>query len=202
LTKLLITVTAATYLTLLRTILVPVFAVPAVFYGISVKSGDPNESLHWLAVGIFFVAAMTDYADGVIARRYNQRTPLGAFLDPFADKLLILTAIMILFLLPWGENWKIPAWFVGLVILRDAVVWGGIAILSYLKRSVKIEPHWTGKACTASIMFTVSWTGLKIIPINPIYPIMVTSIFLVLATHRSILQGVQILHQNKVSSIK
>ena len=85
--------TAATYLTLLRTILVPVFAVPAVSYGMSVKSGNPNETLHWWAVGIFFVAAMTDYADGVIARRYNQRTRFGAFLDPFADKLLILTAI-------------------------------------------------------------------------------------------------------------
>ena len=195
--KLTLNVTAATYLTLLRTILVPVFAIPAVSYGMSVKSGNPNETLHWWAVGIFFVAAMTDYADGVIARRYNQRTRLGAFLDPLADKLLILTAITILFLLPWGENWKIPAWFVGLVFLRDAIVWGGIAILRYLNRSVKIKPHWTGKACTASIMFTVSWTGLKIIPINPIYPVVVTSAFIVLATHQSILQGVRILHQEQ-----
>ena len=192
--------TAATYLTLLRTILVPVFAVPAASYGISVKSGSPNESLHWWAVGIFFVAAMTDYADGVVARRYNQRTRLGAFLDPVADKLLILTAIAILFLLPWGEDWKIPAWFVGLVILRDAVVWGGIVILRYLNRPVEIKPHWTGKACTALLMFTVAWTGLKIIPIDPIYPAGVTSIFLVIATYRSILQGVQQLHQDEALS--
>ena len=189
--------TAATYLTLLRAILVPVFAVPAVSYGMSVKSGNPNETLHWWAVGIFFVAAMTDYADGVIARRYNQRTRFGAFLDPFADKLLILTAITILFLLPWGDNWKIPVWFVGLVFLRDVIVWGGIVILRYLNRSVEINPHWTGKACTASIMVTVSWTGLKIIPINPIYPVIVTSVFIVLATGQSILQGVQMLHQQK-----
>ena len=192
--------TAATYLTLLRTILVPVFAFPAVSYGISVKSGTPDEALHWWAVGIFFVAAMTDYADGVVARRYNQKTRLGAFLDPVADKLLILTAIAILFLLPWGEDWEIPAWFVVLVILRDAVVWGGLVVLRYLNRSVEIQPHWTGKACTALLMVTVAWTGLKIIPLDPIYPAAITSIFLILAPYRSVVQGIQRLHQDQIPS--
>ena len=187
--------TAATYLTLLRTLLVPVFAVLAVLYGISVKTGDPVEAYHWWAVAVFTVAALTDYADGVIARRYNQRTPLGAFLDPIADKLLILTAILILSILPWGVDWAIPLWFVGLVILRDAIVWGGIAVLHFLNCQVKIEPHWTGKTCTVLLMVTVAWTGLKIIPLSPIYPTLLTAFFLIIATSQSIRQGIGQLQQ-------
>lgn len=192
------TVTPATYLTLLRTLLVPVFAVLAVYYGVSVEDGAPVEAYHWWAVTVFVVAALTDLADGIIARRYNQHTHLGAVLDPIADKLLILTAIIILSILPWGDGWAIPIWFVGLVIVRDAVVWGGIAVLRFLEHRVEIQPHWTGQICTALLMVTVAWTGLKIIPLNPIYPTTVTAFFLVLATSVNIRQGIEQLHQGEL----
>ncbi len=192
------TVTLATYLTLLRTLLVPVFAVLAVYYGVSVADGAPVEAYHWWAVSVFVVAALTDLADGIIARRCNQHTRLGAVLDPIADKLLILTAILILSILPWGYGWAIPIWFVGLVIVRDAVVWGGIAVLRFLEHRVEIQPHWTGKICTALLMVTVAWTGLKIIPLNPIYPTTVTAFFLVLATSINIRQGIDQLHQGEL----
>ena len=188
--------TPATYLTLLRILLVPVFAVLAIYYGVSVASGTPSPGYHWSAVSVFVVAALTDLADGIIARRYKQRPPLGAVLDPIADKLLILTAILILSIVPWGEAWAIPIWFVGLVIVRDAVVWGGIAVLRFLDYQVQIRPHWTGKTCTALLMVTVAWTGLKIIPLSPLYPTTVTAIFLVLATVVSIRQGIDQLHEN------
>ena len=192
------TVTPATYLTLLRTLLVPVFAVLAVYYGVSVEDGAPVEAYHWWAVGVFVVAALTDLADGIIARRCIQHTLLGAVLDPIADKLLILTAILILSIWPWGDDWAIPIWFVGLVIVRDAVVWGGIAVLRFLEHRVEIQPHWTGKICTALLMVTVAWTGLKIIPLNPIYPTTVTAFFLVLATSINIRQGIDQLHQGEL----
>ena len=192
------TVTPATYLTLLRTLLVPVFAVLAVYYGVSVEDGAPVEAYHWWAVTVFVVAALTDLADGIIARRCNQHTHLGAVLDPIADKLLILTAIIILSILPWGDGWAIPIWFVGLVIVRDAVVWGGIAVLRFLEHRVEIQPHWTGQICTAFLMVTVAWTGLKIIPLNPIYPTTVTAFFLVLATSVNIRQGIEQLHQGEL----
>jgi len=191
-------VTPATYLTLLRTLLVPVFAVLAVYYGVSVKDGAPVEAYHWWAVTVFVVAALTDLADGIIARRYNQHTYLGAVLDPIADKLLILTAILILSILPWGDGWAIPIWFVGLVIVRDAVVWGGIAVLRFLEHRVEIQPHWTGKICTALLMVTVAWTGLKIIPLNPIYPTSVTAFFLILATSINIRQGIEQLQRGEL----
>ena len=187
--------TQATYLTLLRILLVPVFAVLAIYYGLSVASGTPVAGYHWSAVAVFTVAALTDLADGIIARRRNQRTPLGAVLDPLADKLLILTAILILSIFPWGDAWEIPIWFVGLVIVRDAVVWGGIGVLRFLDHQVRIRPHWTGKTCTALLMVTVAWTGLKIIPLSPIYPTSVTAVFLVLATVFSIRQGIQQLQE-------
>ena len=190
--------TPATYLTLLRTLLVPIFAVLAIYYGMSVETGTPIEAYHWWAVTVFVIAALTDLADGIIARRFNQRTHLGAVLDPIADKLLILTAILILSILPWGDDWAIPIWFVGLVIARDAIIWGGIAVLRFLDYHVKIQPHWTGKTCTALLMVTVAWTGLKIIPLNPIYPTTVTAFFLVLATSINIRQGIEQLQQTEL----
>lgn len=188
--------TTATYLTLLRLLLVPVFAVLAVYYARSFEGGVGNEAIRWWAVGVFVVAALTDLVDGQVARRFNQRTRLGAILDPIADKLLVLTAIILFSVAPWGENWSIPIWFVGLVIVRDAVVWGGIAVLHFLNHQVEIKPHWTGKACTALLMVTIAWVGLKFIPIDPIYPTCVTTVFLILATAVSIKQGIEQLPQS------
>ena len=181
---------------MLRILLVPVFAVLAIYYAQSFENGVGNEAIRWWAVGVFTVAALTDWLDGFLARRFNQRTKLGAILDPIADKLLVLTAIIILSFAPWGEDWSIPIWFVGLVIVRDAVVWGGIAVLHFLNHQVEIKPHWTGKACTALLMITIAWVGLKFIPLDPIYPTCLTAVFLVLATTMSIRQGIEQLPQS------
>jgi CDP-diacylglycerol--glycerol-3-phosphate 3-phosphatidyltransferase len=182
--------TPATYITMLRLLLVPVFAVLAVYYAQSFEDGVGNETIRWWAVTVFAVAALTDLLDGFLARRFDERTNLGAVLDPIADKLLVLTAVIILSIFQWGEDWSIPIWFTGLVIVRDAVIWGGIAVLHFLNHQVEIKPHWTGKACTALLMVTVAWTGLKIIPLNPLYPTCLTAVFLVLATFVSIRQGI------------
>jgi CDP-diacylglycerol--glycerol-3-phosphate 3-phosphatidyltransferase/cardiolipin synthase len=182
--------TPATYITMLRLLLVPVFAVLAVYYAQSFEDGVGNETIRWWAVTVFAIAALTDLLDGFLARRFDERTKLGAVLDPIADKLLVLTAVIILSIFQWGEDWSIPIWFTGLVIVRDAVIWGGIAVLHFLNHQVEIKPHWTGKACTALLMVTVAWTGLKIIPLSPLYPTCLTAVFLVLATFVSIRQGI------------
>jgi CDP-diacylglycerol--glycerol-3-phosphate 3-phosphatidyltransferase len=181
--------TTATYLTMLRILLVPVFAVLAVYYARSIEGDVGNEAYRWWAVAAFVVAALTDLVDGFLARRFNQRTRLGAVLDPIADKLLVLTAVITLSAVQWGEGWSIPIWFAALVIVRDAIVWGGIAVLRFLNHRVEIQPHWTGKTCTALLMITIAWVGLKIIPLNPLYPTSVTAAFLVLATAVNIRQG-------------
>ena len=179
--------TPATYLTMLRILLVPVFAVLAVYYARSFEGAEGNEAYRWWAVTVFMAAALTDCVDGFLARRFDQQTKLGAVLDPIADKLLVLPAVITLSIFPWGE----------LVIARDAVVCGGIVVLHFLNHQVEIKPHWTGKACSALLMITLAWVALQVIPLSPIYPTCVTAFFLVLATVVSIRQGIDQLQEHE-----
>lgn len=169
--------TLASKITLGRLFCAPVFAVLAVFYGESVKSGEPNETIRWWAIGIFITAAVSDGIDGYIARRFNQRSKFGAFWDPFADKTLLLTGIVFLTFVPWGEGWHIPIWFTLLMITRDIIIIVGICILHYVNSHVPIHPHWTGKVCTVTQMVLLGWVMLKIIPFSPLYPTIAATIF-------------------------
>lgn len=171
--------TLASKITLMRLLMAPVFAVLAVYYGETVKAGNPDESLRWWAVGVFIFASLSDAVDGYIARRYNQRSKFGAFMDPFADKTLLLTGIVFLTFVPWGEGWNIPIWFTALMILRDIIIIGGIWILHYFNSHVPIRPHWSGKICTVTQMILLGWVMLKIIPLSPIYPTIAATIFTV-----------------------
>jgi len=170
-------VTLATKITLFRLFLAPIFAVLAVYYGETVKAGAPDERLRWWAVGIFIFASSTDALDGYIARRYDQRSKFGAFMDPFADKTLLLTGIVFLTFVPWGEDWYIPIWFTALMIVRDIIIIGGIWILHYFNSHVPIRPHWTGKVCTVTQMILLGWVMLKFIPFDPLYPTIAATIF-------------------------
>ena len=185
--------TLASKITLARIFLVPVFAVLAVYYGQSVKNGEPDELLRWAAVITFIVAAASDGIDGYLARRMKQRSSFGAILDPIADKALLLTALITLALVEWGgNNWHIPIWFVGLVIARDILILGGICILYFINHHVPIKPHWTGKVCTVTQMVVLGWIMLKWIPLDPIYPTIVAAIFTYWSGHAYFLTG---LHQ-------
>lgn len=171
--------TLASKISLMRLFLAPVFAALAVYYGETVKAGAPDERLRWCAVGVFIFASLTDAVDGFIARRFNQRSQFGAFIDPFADKTLLLTGIVFLTFVPWGEGWHIPIWFTTLMIIRDIIIVGGICILHYFNSHVPIQPHWTGKVCTLTQMVLLGWVMLKIIPLDPIYPTVAAAVFTV-----------------------
>jgi cardiolipin synthase len=99
--------TLANQLTILRIMLIPAFVL-LVVYGY----------LGW-ALMTFLVAGITDALDGLIARRAGQRTSLGAWLDPMADKLLLVTAFIVLSLPSGGFANRIPVWLTVLVITRD-----------------------------------------------------------------------------------
>src|SRR5690606_3821914 len=88
--------TLANQLTLLRIILIPLFVV--VFY-------LPFKWAHFASAMIFSVAAITDWLDGYVARKYNQSTPFGAFLDPVADKLMVAIALLLLVGLHHTSPW-------------------------------------------------------------------------------------------------
>lgn len=188
--------TFATHITLGRILLVPVFAVLAVYYGDSVAKGAPNEIFRWAAVAVFVVAAASDGLDGFIARRFNQKSRLGAVLDPIADKSLVLTALITLTVVEWGVGWSIPIWFSVLVIARDFIILGGILVLHFMNHHVHIDPHWSGKVCTFLLMCTLGWVMLKIIPISPIYPTSIAAVFVVLSGFLYIREGIRQLHEH------
>lgn len=152
--------TFATQITVFRILLIPVFVGTAIYYGESVASGSPNESLRWWTIAIFALAALSDAVDGYIARRFNQRSRLGAILDPLADKLLLLSAIITLSFTGWRQHF--PLWFPTLVIFRDLASIGGAFLIQHLAGTCHIHPHWTGKVATFAQFTAVLWLMLDI----------------------------------------
>src|SRR5687767_14781380 len=104
------------------------------------------DYLGW-ALLTFAVAGVTDAFDGVIARRAGQRTSLGAWLDPMADKLLLVTTFIVL------TN-HLPLWLTVLVISRDVVIVGVVAIVSLAVGPRVFTPSIWGKAATATYIMT------------------------------------------------
>ena len=128
----------------------------------------------WIALGIFILASITDYIDGQIARRCNQVTDFGKFLDPLADKLLTISA-MVMFC-RWGQ---FPAWALMTVLTREFAV-TGLRLVAVGKGKV-IAAGWSGKVKTACTMIglcammafplslEVCWTVVTIIVITTVY---------------------------------
>lgn len=128
-------------LTFLRILLVPVFV------------GLIMDRNYTAATVVFVVAGLSDALDGFIAKRFTQRTEFGAWLDPFADKFLLLSAFVVLAVTGW-----IPAYLCALVILRDVVIVGGIVILRRSGKTVQIAPTISGKLTTTAQIITVIYS--------------------------------------------
>ncbi|HEY1052064.1 MAG TPA: CDP-alcohol phosphatidyltransferase family protein [Prosthecobacter sp.] len=152
--------TFATQITIFRILLIPVFIGLAVYYGESVTSGAANEALRWWTIATFATAALSDALDGYIARAFNQRSRLGAILDPLADKLMLLSAIITLSFTGWRQHF--PLWFPILVISRDLASIGGAFLIDYLTGKCVIKPHWTGKVATFAQFAAILWLMLEI----------------------------------------
>ena len=189
--------TFASKITLTRLLLVPVFAVFAIYYGNSIAAGKPVEWFRWTALGIFVTAAASDGIDGWVARRFNQRSKFGAFIDPTADKTLLLTGITVLAAVDWGpDGWSLPVWFSALVIVRDCIIVAGLAFLHFTQHKIVIHPHWSGKVCTVTQMFALGWVMLQVYLLDPIYPCLIAAVFTVWSAVAYIRQGLRILHES------
>src|SRR5258705_955503 len=131
--------TTANKITILRILLIPFFVVEALYY---VKTG--NEVHRLLAILSFAVAAICDGVDGYIARRYNQRSELGAILDPLADKLLLVSGIVLLsFNWPYFE--RIPLWLTCTIMGRDILILAGVVVIGLTIGKVRVKPRILGK---------------------------------------------------------
>lgn len=193
--------TLATKITVARIALVPVFAALAIAYGQSTAAGTPHDPWRWWALAVFIVAAASDGIDGWIARHYHQRSQLGAFLDPIADKSLMLTAVITLSWVDWGAGgWRIPVWFAALVVVRDVIILSGIRILQVAKCPVHIKPHWSGKFCTFFQMVALGWVMLKVVPFSPVYPAALASLFTIWSMVAYLRQGVAILRAGQAGT--
>ena len=131
--------TLASKITLLRVAFIPVYML------FMYLSGGNTGLWMWLALAVFIIASLTDYVDGQIARRCNQVSDFGKFLDPLADKLLTIAAMTIF--CQWG---KMPAWVLMIVLTREFAV-TGLRLVAVGKGKV-IAAGWSGKIKTASTM--------------------------------------------------
>lgn len=135
--------TLANQLTLLRIMLVPAFVL-LVVYGY----------LGWALV-VFLIAGITDALDGLIARRWaSQRTSLGAWLDPMADKLLLLTTFIVLTLPGIPLTHHVPIWMTVILISRDVVIVGVVAIVNLAVGPRTFRPSMWGKLATGTYIVT------------------------------------------------
>jgi CDP-diacylglycerol--glycerol-3-phosphate 3-phosphatidyltransferase len=148
--------TTANKITILRILLIPFFVVECLYY---VKDGHELHRL--LAVLSFAVAAICDGVDGYIARRYNQRSELGAILDPLADKLLLVSGIVFLSFDHRVYLQAIPLWVTGTIIGRDVLLLAGMVVIHMTVGKLAVRPRLIGKAATVLQMVTVLWILLK-----------------------------------------
>ena len=134
--------TLANQLTLLRMLLIPAFVI-LLLYGYR----------GWALV-TFLTAALTDLFDGLIARRTGQKTTLGAWLDPMADKLLLTTMFVVLTLPGLGAANRLPLWFTVLVISRDIAIVLTVAVVNLAVGPRTFRPSIFGKIATATYVLT------------------------------------------------
>ena len=164
----------ANKLTLLRVVMIPAFLL--------VLYLDVPGASYW-ALAIFVAASLTDTLDGYIARHYNQVTDFGKFMDPLADKCLVV-AVMLWFV----EIGQMPAWAVLIVVIREFAV-SGLRMIASDKGRV-IAAGWSGKVKTASTMVCIV---LMFLPI----PAVLNTVCCWVITLTTLYSGVEYFVKNK-----
>ena len=148
--------TTANKITILRILLIPFFVVEVLYY---VNTG--NELHRIAALLTFAVASICDGVDGYIARRYNQISELGTILDPLADKLLLVSAVVLLSFNHGPHLGQFPMWFAGTIIGRDTLLTLGMGVIHMTVGKVRVCPRFLGKLATVLQMASVLWVLLK-----------------------------------------
>ncbi len=117
------------------------------------------------ALYVFAAAAVTDGLDGTVARWFDSRTELGAFLDPFADKLMLLSAFVVL-----TVEEDLPGWLLSVVVIRDVVIVGGYMMIAFFTAErMPVRPSYLGKLSTFLQLACVIGTLLRFGTTSPSY---------------------------------
>ena len=156
-------------ITVFRLLLIPVFVMCVLYYVTDRTGPEPSELLRWWATVVFIVAAVSDGIDGFLARRFNQQSELGAVLDPVADKLLQVTALILLSFDFKGAFDPVPLWLPILVVSRDLFILLGFMVLKLVVGvKVEVKTHWSGKVATALTMVVIAMVLLRFTR-SPVY---------------------------------
>lgn len=178
------------FLTLIRILTIPFFLVYLSYHR------------YWEALIVFIIGGVTDFLDGLAARLMKQQTALGAFLDPIADKLLVVTSFVML-----GLNGGIPMWLAVVVVSRDVLILIGYGVIHFLvEERFRATPSTIGKWCTMLQLLTLG-VALALLH-NPGFLNPMLRDFLIGATAvATVLSGLQYIYrglvwlQNKAPSI-
>lgn len=169
------------YLTLIRIAAIPFFLV--LLY----------SRLYDYALLVFLIGGITDALDGPVARFTNQRTRLGAYLDPLADKLLIISSLVVLTLID-----GVPAWLTILVLSRDVIVTLGYgAIYFVVEERMEIQPSTLGKINTFLLLLTITIVLVSLYDPNMIPSPLPFYLFLLSAV-TTIISGLQYVYRGLV----
>lgn len=115
-----------------------------------------KDYFRYLALLVFILAILTDAIDGFIARKLNQYSELGSYLDPIADKLLIIIAFISLSIMDnIPPKFTIPGWATLIVVTRDGIILLGSVLIYLIKGKFKVTPSLIGKITTFLQMFTI-----------------------------------------------
>ena len=164
--------TTANKITLVRVALIPIFLFLA------------YRGLRWPALIVFIIASLSDLLDGYIARHYHQVTNFGKFMDPLADKMLVLAA-MVFFV----EKGQMPGWVMALILFREFAV-SGLRLVAVEQNRV-IAAAWSGKVKT-----TCTMVGLCFMMVFGKYEAMNTFVSIViLAT--TVYSGIEYFYKNR-----
>jgi cardiolipin synthase len=136
----------ANCLTLFRILTIPIFLELLVYH------------FYWEALLVFAIGGFTDFFDGFVARRMNQQTALGAYLDPVADKLLVVTSFVML-----GVIGGLPVWLTVLVVARDVLILVGFGLIYVLvEERLEVRPSRIGKWSTTLQLLTLAVALLRL----------------------------------------
>jgi cardiolipin synthase len=180
----------ANCLTLFRILTIPVFLELLIYH------------FYWEALLVFAIGGFTDFFDGLVARRMNQQTAVGAYLDPVADKLLVVTSFVML-----GLIGGLPVWLSVLVVVRDILIVVGYGIIYVLvDERLQVRPSWLGKWSTTLQLLTLAVALLNLHDSRLLNPWVVDG-FVAVSAFATVGSGLQYLYrgfvwlQNRASSI-
>jgi CDP-diacylglycerol--glycerol-3-phosphate 3-phosphatidyltransferase len=170
----------ANKLTILRIVLIPIFI-------IVLLSTVPNKFI--ISAVIFIIASLTDFLDGYLARKKNLVTQLGKFMDPLADKLLVMSALLV-----FVELQLLPSWIVFIILARELIVSIFRAVAA--SEGIVIAASWWGKFKTNSQMLLIILILVNPLIPGTIYPLL-KNIMVFVATGLTVISGLDYLLKNQ-----